>query len=410
MLKAPSEKLYFIKKKGTKVAVGELDVPQTEVVKTSGIYGIGQSLKASDLAKTIRIKRPIRKDIPIGVDTEYMEKLREKSKLKLSPAEEEKEMKRKADEEERRGKEIPEALERLTQQSALASTALQAAIANLPAAQQAQAQATMAQQAPAQAAPQFQMPPGSFAPTTPAPAQAPASLSPSIFSTPVTVTPAPAQAPASAQAPPSYKKSLEADIDEILVSNASNANKKSEVRRILALSGLSYFDANAMLKNKGLEGIKTEAKFDELVARYSAPQVAGKGLEMRRRGKGRPKGSKNKGGSLASIISAGKKAYDVGKKVYDIGKKVYDIAKPVIESEAGKKGIGMVQKKLFGGAIAPTPFFLEMKKSSGGLMEEEKKPHMSVSEAISALNEEAPKKKEEMKVMAPYRFTEFHMV
>jgi len=354
MFKRPSEKIYFLKKKGTDINLGEMEVPDTEIAKTPGLFAPNVGLVPSDM-KSRQIKRPVRAAAPMkSLDQRlYEEELKRKAQAQISSAQ----------------PAFPSADQGPQLGPATELDALMEAARQLNPSDRAVAFEQLK----------------NLREGTPAQETGSASAS--------------ASASASDISPPSYKKSLDADIDEILGSNVSEAKKKTEVRKILATSGLSYFDANAMLRNKGLEGIKTEAKFDELVARYSASQaVTGKGLVFRKKGKKKMMSEDVEGGAfgLGDLVSFGKKAYEEGEKLYKIGKKVYDVAKPIIESDAGKKGISMVSKKLFGGELedamlkAPVrPFWMNMKNP----MPNDKSPVGTVSAKIDALKAEIPVEK-----------------
>ena len=328
MFKRPSEKIYFLKKKGTDINLGEMEVPDTEIAKTPGLFAPNVGLVPSDM-KSRQIKRPVRSAAPMkSLDQRLYEE----------------ELKRKA-----------------------------------------QAQISSAQ------------------PAFPSADQGP-QLGPA--------TELDALMEAARQLNPADRSVAFEQLKNLQESQGlqpplrATVQKGEDLRRQLVQEGKSLQEINAELEDKGYAVMKKKT-YDRLVSEMEAgPDVGtlqekmttGKGLVFRKKGKKKMMSEDVEGGAfgLGDLVSFGKKAYEEGEKLYKIGKKVYDVAKPIIESDAGKKGISMVSKKLFGGELedamlkAPVrPFWMNMKNP----LPSDKSPVGTVSAKIDALKAEIPAEK-----------------
>ena len=326
MFKRPSEKIYFLKKKGTDIKVGEMDVPDTEVAKTPGLFAPNVGLAVSDI-KSRPIQRAVRPAAPMKSLEQrlYEEELKRKAQTQIASA-----------------------------QPAFPSMEEQAV------------------------APQ-------------GPAIGPA-------------TELEALVEAAKQLNPSDRAVAFEQLKNLQESQGFQPpipmalQKGEELRRQLVQEGKTLQQINAELQTKGYPAMKKKT-YDKLVSELGEPEeITGKGLIGGKKGKKKMMSEDIEGGKFGmdDLFKFGKKAYEEGEKLYKIGKKVYDVAKPIVESEAGKKGISMVSKKLFGGEleddmpkVPARPFWMNMKNplSSG------EASSGTVSAKIEALKAEMPVEK-----------------
>ena len=378
MLKLPSAKLYFVKKngKGEQTPIGEIDVPQQQVGSRSGLYSRESVLKTVPAQKTIKIRQPIRADVPMLTQGEklYKDQLLQKVALaQRSPQEIEAEQEaiRNAPEVARR--KIADEVTRqadIAQQRAddiLARNALLNAVQQLPTGVQADAQETLLRDLKAQSNLQtthlqdIANNGATFAsasatrPVTPVtlpksprrslPPAPPAILPPVVSKTPFTSTYA------------DYIDDLSKIDTDPVTSSLTPAKKKELACDIAFRSGLSQTEANAGLVKSGHFKTGLQKKtYDEGVdeARQKSLGVGAYSLGLPTpivpttplpTSKMSASGLFDNGGSLGDLISKGKKAYEVGKKIYDV---IEPVVKKVLESDAGKKTISNAKSALFG--------------------------------------------------------------
>ena len=339
-MQLPSEKLFFIKQKKNdpNFTVGELSLPEKyKVTQNPGLFAQTSELRVipeNKRKKLISIPTTLKPDLPNYSDQElkYRTALMEKGKLPQKSAFEETAEASKLAEETALKSEIAA---RRTKKE-LAQEALLQAVQALPKAHQAPAhQALLAQiRAP------------------PVPAAAPPG-SPSSTAKHFGISAA-------------DTKMLDDIVDNLKLTSTYDLTTTHDLNAFKRVVKKEWDDLNATSSSAHVP----KSGYDYAKLRYEGA-ISGQGLE---------------GGDLSSLIKSATKVYNVGKKVYDV---LEPVVKKVLETDAGKKVVSQVGKKLFGGDLPTVVPWWENSSTVGGSMEKKE----SVIEKLESIKNEIPKKK-----------------
>jgi len=303
MLKRPTQKLYFIKKKrgDQQATIGEMDLPEAEVGKRSGLFSQETVLEPPSSQKLVKIKRRIREDIPMYTPAE--EAYRQKLLSRVASAQEtpqQMEARQRAIREAPAMAEAARVAEATRQADKItARDALLAAVQNLPSGAQAEAQRVLLEQiannpaiapvttpilapvaisgapvvatgrsssASSSASTSFGSAPSAMSapsrsstPPVPKAPPTPKAPSPSAFKAP---TP-----PVKSRSPtpvPSDVKQLSAELDKIADLSLPPKQTKDKIYEWASQSGVDLGNVNKLLKTYGYEEL-TQAERDQIV-------------------------------------------------------------------------------------------------------------------------------------------------